>query len=272
MKHELHPLCVLFPRLTGGEFDALRDDIAANGLRQPIVLHDGMILDGGNRYLACLEAHVEPKFVQFDGDNLVTFVLSANLHRRHMTPGQQAAIVASAQDWAKAQSRGGDRKSDQSATLHFDRVEERAAQSGASIRTQKMADKVARKDPALAQKVAHGEVSLPAAARKVEGKPKPATTNREQTKVIKLEARIAELEEENERLRTFLAGAEDATQQAVETAANLQAVADGEDAKRLEILTAKLRVAETRRNELMNENAALKRQIKAMQRAEKRAA
>ena len=42
-------------------------------------------------------------------------------------------IVASAQDWAKAQGRGGDRKSDQSAILHFDSVEKRAAQSGASL-------------------------------------------------------------------------------------------------------------------------------------------
>lgn len=36
----------------------------------------------------------------------MSFVLSANLHRRHMTAGQQAAIVASAQDWAKAHPRG----------------------------------------------------------------------------------------------------------------------------------------------------------------------
>ena len=38
---EMHPLCVLFPALSGAEFDALRDDIKANGLRQPIVLHEG---------------------------------------------------------------------------------------------------------------------------------------------------------------------------------------------------------------------------------------
>ena len=33
MKYELHPLCTLFPRLSGTEFDALVGDIAANGLR-----------------------------------------------------------------------------------------------------------------------------------------------------------------------------------------------------------------------------------------------
>ena len=82
------------------------------------------------------------------------------LHRRHMTAGQQAAIVASAQDWAKAQTHGGNRKSvtnqdvNQGATLHLETVDGRAAESGASIRTQKMADKVAKEAPELAVKVA----------------------------------------------------------------------------------------------------------------------
>lgn len=168
MTYELHPLCTLFPRLTGAEFDTLRDDIKASGLRQAIVLHNGMILDGGNRYRACVEAGVEPRFVQFKGDNLVQFVLSVNLHRRHMTVGQQAAIVSSAQDWGKAQSVGKPKSANvgQLAT-----VEQRAAQSGASRNTQKAADKVAKASPDLARKVAHGEVSLPKALAQVENKP-----------------------------------------------------------------------------------------------------
>ena len=136
MSYELHPLCTLFPRVDGAEFDALVADVKANGLRQPIVLHDGMILDGGNRYRACVEAGVKPSFVKFDGDNLVSFVLSANLHRRHLSTGQQAAIVASAQDWAKAQTHGGYRKADQGATLHLETAKSRASESGANLRTQ----------------------------------------------------------------------------------------------------------------------------------------
>lgn len=161
MTYELHPLCTLFPRLAGAEFDALRDDIKVNGLRAPIVLHGGMILDGGNRYRACLEAGVEPTFAEFTGGNLVSFVLSANLHRRHMSAGQQAAIVASAQDWAKAQPEG--RPAKQCNVAPLSTAESRAAESGASLRTQKMADKVAKADPELARKVAHGDVSLPKA-------------------------------------------------------------------------------------------------------------
>lgn len=178
MEYELHPLCVLFPRMVDDAFLALTKDIRENGLREPIVVHDGMILDGGNRYRACLQAGVEPTFREFDGDNLVTFVLSANLHRRHMTAGQQAAIVASAQDWAKAQPASRPEKAGNLAPLSekagnlagLSTVADRAAQSGASERTQRMADKVARKDPGLAAKVARGEVSLPKAVEEVTGK------------------------------------------------------------------------------------------------------
>jgi len=121
-----------------------------------------------------LRPGAEPKYIAFDGGNLVSFVLSANLHRRHMSPGQQAAIVASAQDWAKAQTVGKPKSVnvDQLAT-----VDQRAAQSGASIRTQERADAVAKANPDLAKKVAHGEVSLPAAVKEIErAKPGPSSS------------------------------------------------------------------------------------------------
>ncbi len=70
------------------------------------------------------------------------------LHRRHLSPGQQAAIVASAQDWAKAQPASRPEKAGNVAGLST--VAQRAAESGASDRTQRMADKVAKADPALA--------------------------------------------------------------------------------------------------------------------------
>lgn len=172
---ELHPLCTLFPRLGDDDLHALAADIAAHGLRHPIVLHDGMVLDGGNRYRACLIAGVEPKFVEFAGGNLASYVISANLHRRHMTPGQMAAIVASAQDWANAHKQGGtganQHRSEQTGNVApLLTIADRAAQSGASERTQKMADAVAKADPELAKQVAHGDVSLPKALAKVKGK------------------------------------------------------------------------------------------------------
>lgn len=167
MTLELHPLCTLFPRLAGADFSALVDDIEANGLRHPITLLDGMVLDGGNRYRACLEAGITPTFVEFTGGSPVAFVLSSNLHRRHLSPGQQAAIVASAQDWSQAQPVGNPAFRQSGNATGLATVADRAAQSGASDKTQRMADKVAKADPALARKVAHGEVSLPQAHKQV---------------------------------------------------------------------------------------------------------
>jgi ParB-like chromosome segregation protein Spo0J len=158
---DLHQLCTLVPRLGGAEFEALKSDILANGQREPITVHDGLVLDGGNRYRACIEAGVEPQLKEFVGPDPVAFVLSANLHRRHLTPGQQAAIVARAQDWATAQAVGRPEKSGNVAGLNT--VADRAGRSGASERTQRMADKVARHSPELAQQVAHGKISLPKA-------------------------------------------------------------------------------------------------------------
>lgn len=267
MTYELHPLCTLFPRLSGAEFDALRDDIKENGLRQPIILHEGMILDGGNRYRACIEAGIEPTFEQFDGGNLVSFVLSANLHRRHMSPGQQAAIVASAQDWAKAQAVG---KPKSGNVAGLDRVEDRAAQSGASERTQRMADKVAKADPELAKRVAHGEVSLPKAVKQVSPKPAPKAKRTTESRPADIppeshadelnEARFAitELSEENDELRDRLAvAAMDASDEEKHQAQ----ITISELRGQVKTLEAELDAVKSMRDQYMVENGEMKKQI-----------
>ena len=142
------------------------------GYRQ-IWRHPFEILDGGNRYRACLEAGVEPQFVEYDGNDPAHFVLSSNFFRRHLTSGQQATVVALAQDWTRAQQRGGDRKSDQAATLPLDSVASRQSLSGAGDRTQRDADKLARTSPELAKKVVDGELTLPQALKKIAPEPEP---------------------------------------------------------------------------------------------------
>ena len=172
MTYELHPLCTFFPRIEGAEFAALCEDIRINGQREPIVLLDGMVLDGGNRYRACVEAGIEPRFVEFEGGDAVAFVLSANLHRRHLSVGQHAAIVASVTNWATAQPAYRPKAGN---VAPLQTVADRAALSGASERTQKTADKVAKADPELAKAVGQGKTTLAKAAVQIGEAPrKPA--------------------------------------------------------------------------------------------------
>jgi N6-adenosine-specific RNA methylase IME4 len=91
-----HPIAELFPMLEGTELETLARDIKAYGLREPITTYRGEILDGRNRYAACVIAEVEPTFREYQGDEsgLLAFVVSANLHRRHLNETQRAGVAS----------------------------------------------------------------------------------------------------------------------------------------------------------------------------------
>jgi N6-adenosine-specific RNA methylase IME4 len=91
---QFHPLANLFPLMEGDEFAALVEDVCANGLLVPIVLHEGMILEGRNRFRACEAAGVACRFEQYTGDDPVGFVVSMNLRRRHLDESQRAMVAA----------------------------------------------------------------------------------------------------------------------------------------------------------------------------------
>jgi hypothetical protein len=94
MKYELHPACAAWPAMTAEELRELAEDIAANGLRDPVTLTpDGLLLDGRNRALACDMADFDPATTTFDGDPWL-FSLSRNKHRRHMSIDQIALVAA----------------------------------------------------------------------------------------------------------------------------------------------------------------------------------
>ena len=101
---EPHELALLFPSLDQNSAVELAADIKINGQRDPIALFEGKILDGVQRYGACLDAKVEPDTMLFEateafhnGMHPVDFVMSKNFHRRHLPAGQKAAIKVAAE-------------------------------------------------------------------------------------------------------------------------------------------------------------------------------
>jgi hypothetical protein len=91
---EFHPIADIFDLLEGEEFDELVKDISEHGLQLPIIKHEGKILEGRNRYRACLKSGVAPIFNTFSGTDPVAYVISMNVRRRHMTSRQKQDALA----------------------------------------------------------------------------------------------------------------------------------------------------------------------------------
>lgn len=93
----IHPVGMAYPMMTGNDFAALRKDIAAHGLWQPIAItHDRYILDGKCRLIACYLEGIEPTFRTLDPvyeQDYSGFVERMNGKRQHLTTDQIAIIL-----------------------------------------------------------------------------------------------------------------------------------------------------------------------------------
>lgn len=192
---EAHPAANAWPMMDSERFGELVADIQANGQREPITICEGMILDGRNRYRACLELGIQPATRQFNGDPWA-FAWSLNGARRDLEATVRALIFKRCEDgsakWAERlrqiQDEGKRKRAeaakgnDNAAKLREKTVaahcepqlnsgrhvarEARAFEAKVSPATMGRADQIA-KHPELEQKVVAGEMKPAEALREI---------------------------------------------------------------------------------------------------------
>lgn len=161
-----HEYANLFPMLQGAAQDELREDVRKHGVREPIVFLGEAILDGRNRYMAARDLGIEYPRVEFEGDDPLAFVISTNLHRRHLSESQRAMVAAKL---AKME-RGGDMVSEQSANLRNGPTQSDAAEM---LNVSRRAVQTARKvenagTPEIIGAVEDGRISVSLASKVVD--------------------------------------------------------------------------------------------------------
>jgi len=90
---DFHPAAEDFDMLTSDKITLLGSNIATFGQKDTIDLYEGKILDGRNRYLACKEFGITPRYRHCHlpkGEEPEDYVESKNYNRRHLTSAQQA--------------------------------------------------------------------------------------------------------------------------------------------------------------------------------------
>ena len=93
---DIHPAANLIRKMTGGEYQSLKLDMQERGLLVPIKLLDGKILDGRNRYKACLELNIPATTEDVDSPNgfdAEAYVKSLNGKRRHLSTLDRARLA-----------------------------------------------------------------------------------------------------------------------------------------------------------------------------------
>lgn len=103
--YKIHPLADAFPLIEDEEFEELCQSIDEHGLLEPIVMQDGVLIDGRNRLRACLVAGVEPRFEEY-GESLEIpeYIWSKNAQRRHLEADQRAMAATAFLDYEEAEA------------------------------------------------------------------------------------------------------------------------------------------------------------------------
>jgi ParB-like chromosome segregation protein Spo0J len=180
-----HPLADLIPAMSDEEFNALVEDIKANGLRVPIVTYLDQILDGKHRYKALTKLGrplTAEHFVEYKptaGDTPIKFVISQNINRRHLNESQRAVIAANIANLPK----GANRFTPKDGSIDLSTAAGMLNVGEASVKRAKMF--IEKAAPALVEQVRQGSMRVSALTAEQLDKP-----HDEQIKIV--EAKAAE--------------------------------------------------------------------------------
>ena len=169
---KIHPVASLFPPMNEQQLKILTEDIKAQGLQQAIVIQTDTLLDGRNRLAACKLAGIEPKFIEYKGDNPVAFIAGANLKRRDLTINQKIAIGIDLEPYfaAEAKKRILKGKADPVGTVPTGSGRSRdlaADLVGVSGKTISRAKAIKKASPARFEKIRQGKMTIAKARREI---------------------------------------------------------------------------------------------------------
>jgi len=167
---KIHPAAELFPPMTEAEFLGLKEDIREHGQREAIVVWQGQLIDGRHRLRACRELGIEPEIAELmDETDPWQYVVSHNLHRRHLTTAQRAMVADKL-----ASLKQGEKKADTGIPVSPPSQAEAAAMLNVSVDSVQQARKIRKAaTPETVAAVERGEITLNAAVATV--KPAVAT-------------------------------------------------------------------------------------------------
>lgn len=167
---QFHELASLFPLMGDDEYRSLVHDIKQHGLREPIWLYEGKIIDGRNRYRACQELKITPQFRTWKGSGSpLAFVISLNLTRRHLTSSQKAVVALEVEKRLATEARQQQgRRTDllqriAKRFLPFHAAEEAGKLVGTNRTYVVTAKQVEKSAPELLEPVRSGKLSIPEA-------------------------------------------------------------------------------------------------------------
>lgn len=163
--YEYHPLANIFPLIDGPAYQELMADVMRHGVREPVWLYEGQILDGRNRYRAAQAMGVECPTREYDGEDPTGFVVSLNLHRRHLSESQRAMVAAKLANMKQGQ------RTDIEPSANLQNVSQSDAAELLSVSPRSVASAAkvqAEASPEVVQAVEQGAMSVSLAAKVVD--------------------------------------------------------------------------------------------------------